>query len=214
MAILEDIKNATMYGKWKEISELINTALEQRIDVLEIIDNALTPAMTEVGDKFSVGEMFMPDMLLAAKTMKTAMEILKPKLVGRTITEKGTVVMGTIEGDLHDIGKNMVLSMLEGVGYKTIDLGIDQKPERFIEAIKQYKPDVVGFSGLLTTTLAGIPKFVKALEDVGLRDSVILAVGGAPVTQDFADRNKIDLYAPDASMAVKVINKALTERKK
>lgn len=210
MPVLQDIKEATINGKYSVIESLINKALSDGIDPLGIVNKALHSAMEEVGDKFSSGEMYMPDMLLAAKTMKTAMGLLKPKLVGdKSLVEKGTVVLGTVKGDLHDIGKNMVASMLEGAGYEIVDLGIDVDYDRFVDAIKKHNPKVVGFSGLLTTTLAGIPDHIKAIEDSGLRGKVILAVGGAPVTRDFADRYGIELYADDAPGAVKVIDKAL-----
>lgn len=210
MPVLQDIKEATINGNYSVIESLINKALSDGGDPVEIVNKALHPAMGEVGDRFSSGEMYMPDMLLAAKTMKVAMGVLKPRLVGdKSLIEKGTVVLGTVKGDLHDIGKNMVASMLEGAGYEIVDLGIDVDYDRFVDAIKKYNPKVVGFSGLLTTTLAGIPNHIKAIEDAGLREKVILAVGGAPVTRDFADRYGIELYADDAPGAVKVINKAL-----
>lgn len=214
MAILNEINKAVTGGHWQNIGNLVQQALDSGVDPLEIFDRALNPAMTEVGDKFSSGELFMPDMLLAAKTMKTAMEVLKPHLVGNAAADKGTVVIGTLQGDLHDIGKNMVISMLEGAGYKCVDLGIDAPPEKFISAIKNNNADVVGFSGLLTTTLAGIPNYVRALKDAGLWGKVITIVGGAPVTDDFARRNEIDLYAPDSSIAVKVISSAVKNRGK
>ena len=212
MAIINEINKAVIGGGWQKIGELVQKAMDENIAPLEIFDKALNPALGEVGDKFSTGELFLPDMLLAAKTMKTAMEVLKPHLVGGTIADKGTVVIGALQGDLHDIGKNMVISMLEGAGYKCVDLGVDAPPEKFINAIKDSNADVVGFSGLLTTTLAGMPNYVKALKNAELWGKVITIVGGAPVTEDFARRNEIDLYAPDASMAVKVIDKALKNR--
>jgi 5-methyltetrahydrofolate--homocysteine methyltransferase len=146
----------------------------------------------------------MPDMLLAAKTMQAAMEDLKPLLKGdEAIVEKGTVVIGTVKGDLHDIGKNLVITMAEGQGFKVVDLGIDVDYSKFVDAVKEHDPQIVAFSGLLTTTLANIPEHIKALEDAGLRDKVSLAVGGAPVTRDFADRYGIEIYADDASSAAK-----------
>ncbi len=215
MEILEDIKKTVIEGRWKDITPLIEQALAQGLEPLTIIDQSMALALASVGDRFSTGELFLPDLLLAAKAMKTGMTILQPILAqkGEERAQAGVVVIGTIEGDVHDIGKNLVIAMLEGAGYKVVDLGVDNKPEAFVEATRQHKPDVVGYSGLLTTTLAGIPNFVKALEETGLRDEVILIVGGAPVTQDFADRNGIELYAPDASEAVKVINAALAERR-
>ena len=170
--------------------------------------------MIEVGDKFASGELYMPDMLLSAKAMKTAMEVIKPLLKGSEhISEKGTIVIGTVKGDLHDIGKNLVITMAEGQGFKVIDLGIDVDYQKFVDAIKQYKPDIVAFSGLLTTTLANIPNHIKAIEEAGLRKGLILAVGGAPVTRHFADMYGIELYAPDASSAAKEFVAAVGAKK-
>jgi len=214
MAILDDIYEATVKGNYKDITALVQKAVDEGIKIDDIINNALSKAMIYVGDKFGEGELYMPDMLLAAKTMKTAMEVLKPLMKGgEHIAEKGTIVIGTVKGDFHDIGKNLVITMAEGQGFKVIDLGIDVDYQKFVDAINQYKPDIVGFSGLLTTTLANVPNHIKAIEDAGLRDKVILAVGGAPVTREFADRYGIELYAPDASTAAKEFVKAIEKAK-
>ncbi|MCE5329345.1 cobalamin-dependent protein [bacterium] len=214
MAILDEIYDTTVKGAYKEIEPLILQALDQNIEINDIINNSLSKAMIYVGDKFSTGELYMPDMLLSAKTMKAAMEILKPHMKKENhITEKGTIVIGTVKGDLHDIGKNLVITMAEGQGLKVIDLGIDVDYPKFVEAIKENNPDIVAFSGLLTTTLGNIPAHIKAIADAGLRDKVILAVGGAPVTREFADRYGIELYAPDASTAAKEFVKALEAKK-
>jgi len=210
MAILDDIYSTTVKGSYKEIEPLVEKALSENIKIEDIINNALAKAMIFVGDKFSTGELYMPDMLLSAKTMKAAMGVLKPRMKGQEhLTEKGVLVIGTVKGDLHDIGKNLVITMAEGQGFKVVDLGIDVDYGKFVDAIKEYKPDIVAFSGLLTTTLGNIPAHIKAIEDAGLRDKVILAVGGAPVTREFADRHGIELYAPDASNAAKQFVKAL-----
>jgi len=215
MAILDDIYNTTVKGAYKEIEPLVEKALKENVKIDDIINKALSRAMIYVGDKFSQGELYMPDMLLSAKTMKQAMEVLKPKMKGQDhISEKGVLVIGTVKGDLHDIGKNLVITMAEGQGLKVIDLGIDVDYAKFVEAIRDYNPDIVAFSGLLTTTLGNIPSHIKAIVDAGLRDSVILAVGGAPVTREFADRYNIELYAPDASTAAKEFVKALENKKK
>ena len=210
MSILSDIYNATAAGNYKAISELINKAIGQGIALEKIINDALSKAMIDVGDKFGSGELYMPDMLLAAKTMKEAMALLKPLLKGdRSIAEKGTVVIGTVKGDLHDIGKNLVITMAEGQGFKVIDLGIDVDYAKFVDAIRQHKPQIVAFSGLLTTTLANISDHIKAIEDAGLRKNLVLAVGGAPVTRHFADMYGIEIYADDASAAAKEFLKAV-----
>ena len=204
VSMLDDIYQATIKGNYKDIVDLINEAVNEGAAPHEIVNKALSPAMIEVGDKFGTGELYMPDMFLAAKAMQTAMVELKPLLKGSEfIIEKGTVVIGTVKGDLHDIGKNLVITMAEGQGFKVVDLGIDVDPGKFVEAIRQHKPQIAAFSGLLTTTLANIPEHIKALEDAGLRNRVVLAVGGAPVTRNFADRYGIEIYAPDASAAAK-----------
>jgi len=204
MAILDDIYEATTKGNYKGIAELVKEAISSGIAPHNIVNEALSAAMIEVGDKFGSGELYMPDMLLAAKAMQTAMEEIKPLLKGKeAMLEKGTVVIGTVKGDLHDIGKNLVITMAEGQGFKVVDLGIDVDFNKFVDAVKEYDPQIVAFSGLLTTTLANIPEHIKALEDAGVRDKVVLAVGGAPVTRDFADRYGIEIYADDASAAAK-----------
>ena len=204
MAIIDKIYTATIKGNYKEIQELVKEALNDGEHPKHIVSNALSPAMIEVGDKFGSGELYMPDMLLSAKAMQTAMEILKPLLKGKdSMVGKGTLVIGTVKGDLHDIGKNLVITMAEGQGFKVIDLGIDVDYQKFVDAVREHNPQIVAFSGLLTTTLANIPDHIKALEDAGLRDKVVLAVGGAPVTREFADRYGIEIYANDASGAAK-----------
>ncbi|MCE5328768.1 corrinoid protein [bacterium] len=206
--------DTTVKGSYKDIEPLVKKALSQNIKIDDIINKALSKAMVYVGDKFSQGSLYMPDMLLSAKTMKQAMEVLKPFMKnGSHVSEKGTVVIGTVKGDLHDIGKNLVITMAEGQGLKVIDLGIDVDYLKFVEAIKENNPDIVAFSGLLTTTLGNIPSHISAIADAGLREHVILAVGGAPVTREFADRYGIELYAPDASTAAKEFVKALEGKK-
>ena len=204
MSTLKDVYAAVAAGNYKDITGLVLKAIDEGISLDKIINQSLSAAMIDVGDKFGSGELYMPDMLLAAKAMKTAMDVIKPLLKGSEhIAEKGTVVIGTVKGDMHDIGKNLVITMAEGQGFKVIDLGIDVDYSVFVDAIKQYKPDIVAFSGLLTTTLANVPEHIKAIEDAGLRKRVTLAVGGAPVTQHFADMYGIEIYAPDASSAAK-----------
>ena len=204
MATLDEIYQATAKGNYKDIAALAKEAISNGIAPHTIVNEALSAAMIEVGDKFGSGELYMPDMLLAAKAMQTAMEEIKPLLKGKeAMLEKGTVVIGTVKGDLHDIGKNLVITMAEGQGFKVVDLGIDVDTNKFVDAVKEHNPQIVAFSGLLTTTLANIPEHIRALEDAGLRDKLALAVGGAPVTRDFADRYGIEIYADDASAAAK-----------
>ena len=213
MSTLKDVYAAVAAGNYKDITGLVLKAINEGISLDKIINQSLSAAMIDVGDKFGSGELYMPDMLLAAKAMKTAMDVIKPLLKGSEhIAEKGTVVIGTVKGDMHDIGKNLVITMAEGQGFKVIDLGIDVDYSVFVDAIKRYKPDIVAFSGLLTTTLANVPEHIKAIEDAGLRKSVTLAVGGAPVTQHFADMYGIEIYAPDASSAAKEFIKVVSTK--
>src|SRR4030042_5138231 len=180
MSTLKDVYAAVTAGNYKDITGLVLKAIDEGISRDKIISPSLSAAMIDVGDKFGSGELYMPDMLLAAKAMKTAMDVIKPLLKGSEhIAEKGTVVIGTVKGDLHDIGKNLVITMAEGQGFKVIDLGIDVDYGRFVEAIKEYKPDIVAFSGLLTTPLANIPEHIRAIEDAGLRKRGGRGVWGA-----------------------------------
>ena len=211
--ILDRIKQTVIEGKWRDITSLAQEALKYDCEVPSILEQALYPAMSIVGDKFSSGEFFIPDMLLSAKAMQSAISVLKLHLKGRKLETGARVVLGTVVGDLHDIGKNLVRVMLEGSGYQVIDLGVDTKAEEFVDALKKYQAEVLGLSGLLTTTLANVPKVLEALKKANLRDKVLIAVGGAPVTQDFVDRVGADLYGKDANMAVKVITRALAERR-
>ncbi|MBM3705975.1 MAG: cobalamin-binding protein, partial [Actinobacteria bacterium] len=177
MTSLKQIYDAVAAGNYKDIQDLVKKAIDDGAGLEDIIHKSLSAAMIEVGDKFGAGELYMPDMLLSAKAMKTAMEYLKPLLKGSEhISDRGTLVIGTVKGDLHDIGKNLVITMAEGQGFKVIDLGIDVDYEKFVDAIKSGKPDIVAFSGLLTTTLANIPQHIKAIEDAGLRKDLVLAV--------------------------------------
>ncbi|MFO7928740.1 MAG: cobalamin-dependent protein [Candidatus Humimicrobiaceae bacterium] len=210
MKILDKIFKATQQGDYKNIKSLAKEALDEGIEAKKIISGGLAKAMVEVGDKFAAGDLFMPDMLLSAKTMKEAMSVLGPVLKEEGEGQaRGTLVIGTVKGDLHDIGKNLVITMAEGQGFKVVDLGIDVDYPTFVEAINKNNPDIVAFSGLLTTTLANISEHIKAIEDANLRDKVVLAVGGAPVTRDFADRYGIEIYADDASTAAKEFVKAV-----
>ncbi len=204
MSALSKVYDATVQGDYKNIVGFVKTAVDEKVSLEEIINKALSKAMIDVGDKFGAGELYMPDMLLSAKAMKEAMAYLKPLLKGSEhIAERGTIVIGTVRGDLHDIGKNLVITMAEGQGFNVVDLGIDVDYEKFVEAVREYKPVIVAFSGLLTTTLANIPEHIKALEEAGLRKNVVLAVGGAPVTRHFADMYGIEIFANDASAAAK-----------
>lgn len=212
--LLLEIFDEIYSGEHGMIKELVEKALKEEYDPLEIINDAMTPAIKAVGDGFSTGELFLPDLILASETMQEAMGVITPLVEGnKDFKTKGKVVIGTVKGDLHDIGKNMVKALLKGNGFEVIDLGVNNSPENFVKAIKENNPDVVGYSGLLTTTLAAIPEQLGALKEAGLRDKVLTIVGGAPVTEEFARRNGADLYGKDANEAVKVIEKALEGKK-
>ena len=171
MAILDDIYTFTVKGNYKDMEGMVKSVVDEGERPNEIVKKALSPAMIEVGEKFGTGELYMPDMLLSAKAVQTAMRVLKPLLKGEeALLEKGTVVIGTVKGDLHDIGKNLVVTMAEGQGFHVIDLGIDVDYGKFVNAVKEHNPQIVAFSGLLTTTLANIHDHIKALENAGVRE--------------------------------------------
>jgi 5-methyltetrahydrofolate--homocysteine methyltransferase len=198
---LENIYEAVLRGDAKTAATETQAALDAGTPAEEILHQACIPAMNEVGRLFEIGEKFVPEMLIAARAMQTALEILKPLLVEADIQSLGTVVVGTVAGDLHDIGKNLVAMMLEGAGFQIIDLGTDVAPEKFVEAVQANDPDIVGMSALLTTTMASISATIEALTEAGVRDKVKVIIGGAPITQDFADKVGADGFAPDAGSA-------------
>jgi 5-methyltetrahydrofolate--homocysteine methyltransferase len=198
------ISDAILQGSLKEIKGLTQQALNEGQAAQAILDQGLLPGMDTVGQRFKVGQMFIPEVLLSAKTMAAAMEILKPLLVSGSGSGRGTVVIGTVQGDLHNIGKNLVAMMLEGAGFNVVDLGIDVKPEAFVQAVKQHKPQMLGMSALLTTTMVRMGETVHALQEAGIRDHLKILVGGAPVNQDYAIKIGADAYAPNAAAAVDV----------
>ena len=182
--------------------ELTRQGLELGLGPESLLYEALIPSLEEVGARFERGDFFVPEMLIAGKAMAGALEMLRPLLAETGAQTIGTFVMGTVKGDVHDIGKNLVNIMLEGAGFEVIDLGVQVAPEKFIDAIHEHQPDIVGFSAFLTTTMPMFKANINALEKAGLRDQVIVMVGGAPVTQEYADAVGADGYAADASAAV------------
>jgi 5-methyltetrahydrofolate--homocysteine methyltransferase len=202
MADYEALKQAVITGKLAQVKELVQKALDAGAAAQEILDQALIPAMDVVGEKFSCAEFYIPEMLIAARAMQAGVAILAPLLAAGGSKAKGKVVLGTVKGDLHDIGKNMVGMMLQGSGYEVMDLGADVKPQRFVEAVQAEKPDFVMMSALLTTTMLAMGETIQALKAAGLRDKVRVAVGGAAVTQRFADEIGADFYSPTATGAV------------
>jgi methylmalonyl-CoA mutase cobalamin-binding domain/chain len=211
--LLGDLYDKTLTGNGPAVLDLTTQGLGQGLGPETLLYEALIPALEEVGARFERGDFFVPEMLIAGKAMAGALEILRPLLAETGAEAIGTVVMGTVKGDVHDIGKNLVNIMFEGAGFQVIDLGVQVAPEKFIEAIKTHKPDIVGFSAFLTTTMPMFKANINALQKAGLRDEVIVMVGGAPVTQEYADVVGADGYAADASAAVVKAKELLRRRR-
>jgi len=203
-ALLQPIYEGVMEGDQDAVKEGVKAALEKDVSAETILKQGMMTAMAKVGELFEEGEYFVPELLIAARAMQGGLDILKPLLVTEDVQPIGKIVTGTVKGDLHDIGKNLVGMMMKGAGFEIIDLGSDVSPEQFIAAVKESGAKLVAMSALLTTTMANMPATIKAFEDAGLRDSVKIMVGGAPVTQAFADKIGADGFAPDASQAAKV----------
>ena len=203
--ILKEIFDAVIAGSKDKTEDKVKKALDEKVDPAEILKNGLIAAMSEVGDRFERGDYYVPEMLVAARAMQAGLALLKPLLTEEDVKSAGKVVVGTVKGDLHDIGKNLVAMMLEGAGYEIIDLGTDVSPSQFAEAVREHSPDVVGMSALLTTTMPEMANTIEALEDLGVRERVKVIVGGAPVTQEHATNIGADGFASDASRAVKLV---------
>lgn len=202
MSDLKALVEAVTKGDAKTAVEETQKALDAGSSVGDILDNGLIAAMDEVGERFSKGVIFVPQMLRSAKTMQESMKLIKPLFQASDVTPKGKVVIGTVKGDLHDIGKNLVSMMMEGAGFAITDLGVDVPPEKFAEKAKEAEADIVAISALLSTTMPMMPQTIKALAEAGLRDKVKVMIGGAPVTEDYAREIKADSYASDAGSAV------------
>ena len=207
--MLDKIKQAVLAGEMEGIAELTKQALAQGIGAREILDQALTPAMDIVGEEYEKGDRYVPEMLISAETMKGAVAVLKPLLVEAGVKARGKVVIGTVEGDLHDIGKDLVAMMLEGAGFEVVNLGAEVTAEQFVKAAKEHESDIIGMSALLTTTMIHMPEVIDALQQAGLRDQIKVIIGGAPVTQGYADKIGADGYAPDAASATKLAKSLL-----
>ena len=201
---LEQISEAVVKLKWNGIAALTNEALEAGVAPLEILNQGLVPGMSIVGTMFRNGEAFLPEVLLSARTMKTSLEILMPILRQQGTGFMGKVAIGTVAGDIHDIGKNIVISMLQGNGFEVIDLGIDIPTEKFVEVVRDNDLQILGISALLTSTMPAVVEVIEALEKAGLRQKVKVIVGGAPVTQAYADKIGADGYGADAVAAVEM----------
>jgi len=202
MIELKELSETLFRGDVSKVKELTRIALQEKIEPKEILEQGLIKGMEVVGIKFKNNEIFLPEVLLASQAMYGGLELLQPKLIESGVKAVGKVIIGTAKGDLHDIGKNLVAMMLKGGGFEVIDLGIDVSPEKFLKAAQEHQPDIVGISALLTTTMIGMMDVITALERAGLRGKIKVMVGGAPVTQEFADEIGVEGYASNAASAV------------
>lgn len=202
MVELGEVAEKLIAGKADEVRSLVKEAIDEGQDVSKILNEGLVAGMSVVGEKFKKNEFYVPEVLIAARAMKAGMELLNPILLEKNIKGVGTMVLGTVRGDLHDIGKNLVGMMLEGAGFEVIDLGVDVASEKFIQAAKEKNANLVGLSALLTTTMLAMKDVTQAVEKEGLKGKVKVMIGGAPITQDYADEIGADGYAPDAASAV------------
>ena len=204
MELLVNISGALQRGKSKEVVALVQEAIDSGISAQDILDNGLLKGMGELGVRFKNNEVYVPEVLVAARALNKATEILKSKLLEEGVKPIGRVVIGTVKGDMHDIGKNLVRMMLEGAGFEVIDLGVDVSAEKIVEAVKQHEPAILALSALLTTTMNEQQVVIEALSAAGIRDKVKVMIGGAPVTQSFCEQIGADAYTPDAASAAEV----------
>jgi len=209
MSVLDDLNKSVVEMDVEKAEELAQKALDEGLEAEKILNESLVPAMDFVGEQYENGKRFVPEMLLSAKAMKSAMELLRPKLTESGVEPKGRVVIGTVEGDLHDIGQNLVAMMLEGAGFEVHNVGTETTAEEFVQAATDNKATIVGLSALLTTTMTHMPEVIKALQEAGLRDKVKVLIGGAPVDKDFCEEIGADRYASDASTAVRAANEVI-----
>ncbi|HSS67901.1 MAG TPA: corrinoid protein [Nocardioidaceae bacterium] len=211
--LLKVLYDETLQGNAPAVLALTQQGLDIGITPESLLFDSLIPSLEEVGARFERGDFFVPEMLIAGRAMSGALDLLRPLLAETGVETVGTFVMGTVKGDVHDIGKNLVNIMLEGAGFHVIDLGVQVPPEKFVEAINEHKPDIVGFSAFLTTTMPMFKANINALEKAGIREQVAVMVGGAPVTQEYADAVGADAYAADASATVKKAKDLIAKRR-
>ena len=202
MADLQGIAEAVINGNREAVANLVKAAVDEGVGADVIINDGLIAGMSVVGAKFKANEFYVPEVLIAARAMHAGMDLIKPLLAESGVQPKGTIAIGTVKGDLHDIGKNLVAMMLEGGGYEVIDLEVDVAPEKFVDAVKAQGAQVIALSALLTTTMPSMKDTIEALKEAGVRAGVKVMIGGAPVTQNYADEIGADGYAPDAASAV------------
>jgi 5-methyltetrahydrofolate--homocysteine methyltransferase len=206
---MKSIYDGVINGEQDAVTSAVRSALDAKVDPGTILNDGMISAMTEVGRLFEAGEYYVPEMLIAARAMKSGMALLRPALIAANVQPIGKIVVGTVQGDLHDIGKNLVAMMLEGAGFEVIDLGVDVPPAKFVEAVKSHKPQLIGMSALLTTTMPNMKTTVDALNAAGVRGDVRVMIGGAPVTEKYAREIGADLFSPDASSAARRAKEAL-----
>ncbi len=209
MGDFKALSESVIKGDVKAAVAETQNALDTGSSAQDILNEGLIATMNEVGERFSKGLIFVPQMLRSAKTMQECTKLLKPFFKEGDVTSKGKVLLGTVKGDLHDIGKNLVAMMMEGAGFTITDLGVGVSPEKFVQKVQELKPDIVGMSALLSTTMPAMPQTIEALEKAGLRDKVKVMIGGAPVTEKYAQKIKADSYASDAGSAVSKAKKLL-----
>jgi 5-methyltetrahydrofolate--homocysteine methyltransferase len=207
---MDQLKELVKKGKAPETETRVKELIEQGQSIEAILKEALIAAMDEVGELFQKGEYFVPEMLVAARAMQRGLNVIKPMMVEKGVKPLGKVVIGTAKGDLHDIGKNLVSMSLEGAGFEVVDLGIDVSPEKFVSAVKEHKPEVVGMSALLTTTMLSMKDVIQALKTAGLRDQVKIMIGGAPIRQEYADEIGADFYGKDSTEAKNIARQVVT----
>ncbi len=208
MADFQAMADALIKGQAPKVKELVQAAIQEKVKPADILTKGLIAGMSVVGERFKKNEIYVPEVLIAARAMHAGMDVLKPLLTESGVQPKGVFAIGTVKGDLHDIGKNLVMMMVEGAGYKVVDLGVDVTPEKFVQSVKD-GAEVIGMSALLTTTMPSMKITIDAIKAAGMRDKVRIMVGGAPLTQAYADEIGADGYAPDAASAVDIANMLL-----
>ena len=209
MANFEELSKCVISGNLAKVTKVTQALIDEGVSPLDIINQGLIAGMSVVGARFKNGEMYVPEVLVAARSMRAGIELVKPLIADQDMPSAGKVLLGTVKGDLHDIGKNLVGMMLESRGYTVINAGIDVSAEKFVKAIKEHKPDILAMSALLTTTMLHMKDTIELMKEEGMKDQVKVIIGGAPISKDFADEVGADGFAPDAASAVDLCNRLL-----